>query len=302
MSSLRNAVKRITHKERSQPRHRAHLGLLEKKKDYKERAIDYHKKEDRVKAMQQRAAMRNPDEFYFGMHSAQVQEGHHRKTQQAQQKEFEKSIGHDTIRLMKDQDLKYIRMQTQKDVHKIEKLQSSLHLLGSAGSDAVTMSTTIATGKKRKHTVFVESARDVQQFDVADHFDTVPELVGRVFNRPRKAALQQQQAAMSSSHAPASASGKSSNTSTGPDVSKHTAKVALATPAQARMLARQVAKEKAASYRELQARTQRVKDMKRAEAHLLTQKWAASKGRKRLIRAAEGGQPAQYKWSRRRLD
>jgi hypothetical protein len=63
-------------------------------------------------------------------------------------------------------------------------------------------STATDTGKKQQHTVFVDSARDVQQFDVLDHFDTVPELVVQVFNQPRKAALQpQQQATISSSHA-----------------------------------------------------------------------------------------------------
>ena len=46
MSSLRNAVKRVTHKERSQPRARNHLGLLEKKKDYQRRAKDFHFKTD----------------------------------------------------------------------------------------------------------------------------------------------------------------------------------------------------------------------------------------------------------------
>lgn len=37
MSSLRNAVKRVEHKERAQPASRRKLGLLEKHKDYGER-------------------------------------------------------------------------------------------------------------------------------------------------------------------------------------------------------------------------------------------------------------------------
>lgn len=39
MSSLRNAVKRVEHKERAQPASRRKLGLLEKHKDYGERAL-----------------------------------------------------------------------------------------------------------------------------------------------------------------------------------------------------------------------------------------------------------------------
>ena len=65
--SLRNVVKRKTHKERSQPKARKNFGLLEKKKDYKLRAQDYHKKEDRLKKLRLQASLRNPDEFYFKM-------------------------------------------------------------------------------------------------------------------------------------------------------------------------------------------------------------------------------------------
>ena len=67
MSALRNAVKRKTHKERSQPGERRKFGLLEKKKDYVLRARDFHKKEDAIKVLKTKAAYKNPDEFYFGM-------------------------------------------------------------------------------------------------------------------------------------------------------------------------------------------------------------------------------------------
>ena len=67
MSSLRNAVKRSTHKERAQPAARKHLGLLEKHSDYKKRADDYKKKTARLKTLTRKAAERNQDEFYFAM-------------------------------------------------------------------------------------------------------------------------------------------------------------------------------------------------------------------------------------------
>jgi U3 small nucleolar RNA-associated protein 11 len=43
-STMRNAVKRVTHKERAQPKSRKRFGLLEKHKDYVERANDFKKK------------------------------------------------------------------------------------------------------------------------------------------------------------------------------------------------------------------------------------------------------------------
>lgn len=56
-----------THSERAQPTHRKKLGLLEKHADYVKRARDFHSKEDRIQKLREKAAMRNKDEFYFGM-------------------------------------------------------------------------------------------------------------------------------------------------------------------------------------------------------------------------------------------
>jgi U3 small nucleolar RNA-associated protein 11 len=60
-------VQRRNHKERAQPAGRKHLGLLEKHKDYVLRAKDYHRKEKHLQVLREKAAFRNPDEFYFGM-------------------------------------------------------------------------------------------------------------------------------------------------------------------------------------------------------------------------------------------
>lgn len=63
MSSWRNAVKSKEHKERSQPIARQSLGLLEKKKDYKIRAEESHKRNKLIQNLKLQAALKNPDEF-----------------------------------------------------------------------------------------------------------------------------------------------------------------------------------------------------------------------------------------------
>ena len=272
MSSLRNAVKRITHKERSQPQHRSHLGILEKKKDYKERAIQYHKKEDKINNARKKAAFRNPDEFYFGMNNAKVNDdGKHRKTIEAEQKEFEAKVGTDTIRIMKDQDLSYIRMQRQKDMKKIDRLQSSLHFIDY--SDANGKST--ATSRKRKHTIFVDTKEEAQNV-ISDKPETeIPPNVALIDTVKHS---------------------KNTITTKMPTVTE-----LVKLTKQAKKDAQRAAKARAASYSEMEGRLKRVKSLERAEAHLMTEKLVASKGRKRKIVPAENGMPAIYKWRRKRL-
>eukprot|EP00544_Gedaniella_sp_CCMP2646_P006085 CAMPEP_0202496138 /NCGR_PEP_ID=MMETSP1361-20130828/19015_1 /ASSEMBLY_ACC=CAM_ASM_000849 /TAXON_ID=210615 /ORGANISM="Staurosira complex sp., Strain CCMP2646" /LENGTH=276 /DNA_ID=CAMNT_0049127383 /DNA_START=29 /DNA_END=859 /DNA_ORIENTATION=+ len=275
MSSLRNAVKRIAHKERSQPQARQKLGILEKKKDYKQRSQDYHRKQDRIKALKSKASMRNPDEFYFGMKNSQVRDGRHVKTLAAKQRENADVIGAEAVKIMKNQDLSYVRMQKHRDMKKVEKLQSSLHHLDYSS---------VENTRNRKHTIFVESKTHADEFDVAEYFKTVPELAGRAFNRPRLEMLEKE--------------AFESGTVDGEEL---TEKELEKQAKKERRMARKAGKAKASAYKEMEARTKRVQVMERAEAHLVTEKNVAGKGRKRKIKAAEEGKPAVYKWRRKRL-
>eukprot|EP01024_Parvocaulis_polyphysoides_P009813 TRINITY_DN13187_c0_g1_i2.p1 TRINITY_DN13187_c0_g1~~TRINITY_DN13187_c0_g1_i2.p1 ORF type:complete len:167 (+),score=21.26 TRINITY_DN13187_c0_g1_i2:25-501(+) len=126
MSSLKNAIKRRTPKERSQPLSRAHLGLLEKKKDYKKRANEYQKKEEALRKLRRKAEERNPDEFYFSMEYQQTKDGVHiggdTKGKQTDLSEAEQ-------KLLKSKDLSYILGKMQSEAKKIERLKASLHFL-----------------------------------------------------------------------------------------------------------------------------------------------------------------------------
>lgn len=278
MSSLRNAVKRVTHKERSQPTSRAHLGLLEKKKDYRIRAKDYHKKQDALKNLRRKASEKNPDEFYFGMNNSQIVDGRHRKLDKARQEERAHEIGPEAVKLMKSQDLSYIRTEIQKDKKKVERLQASLHFVGE--------------NTERKHTIFVNNKAEKQNFDMAKHFDCPAELCERSFNRPRKATLLERQRQSTDE-------GDYDGDET-EEKALSDKKLGLAKLREKRMIEK-LARHRCAAYRELEARTERIEKLKEAENQLITEKIVASKGRKRKIKAAENGKPAVFKFRRKRL-
>lgn len=169
-SMLRNAVKRITHKERSQPSNRKHLGLLEKHEDYVERATNYKNKQKYLKALRRKAAERNEDEFYFHMHNSKVKGGKHVDNKK-------NHLDKDTVDSMKTQDLAFIIHKKQVDSKKAERLRETVQLIGEV--------------RPKKHIVFVDDAEQLESFDPATHFDTAPELVDRVHNRLRTSQLEE---------------------------------------------------------------------------------------------------------------
>ncbi|PHH66295.1 hypothetical protein CDD81_7888 [Ophiocordyceps australis] len=132
MSSLRNAVQRRTHRERGQPLERQRLGLLEKHKDYSLRAKDYNKKKEQLKRLRQKAAERNEDEFYFGMMSRKgpgsaITQGKGWKGTVAGDK-GNKCLSVEAVRLLKTQDIGYVRTMRQVVAKKLARLQEQVIL------------------------------------------------------------------------------------------------------------------------------------------------------------------------------
>ena len=139
--SLKKVIQSREHRERSQPASRQKLGLLEKKKDYVLRARDFHKKERRLKALRQRAAQKNPDEFYFGMINSKVTSKKSTGTQ----------LPGDVLKLLKSQDLQYVSMQKHLNAKKMDRLQADLPQ-SLAGPEA-----------SAEHLVFVEDPSELDE-------------------------------------------------------------------------------------------------------------------------------------------
>ncbi|GIL75178.1 hypothetical protein Vretimale_7877 [Volvox reticuliferus] len=189
MTALANAIKRKTHKERSQPAARRKYGLLEKHKDYVERAKDFHKKEQTLKVLKRKAEERNPDEFYFAMEKARTKEGVHdgRRTQANKYSQEE-------LLLMRTQDVKYLSMKATTEAKKAARLQESLHFIGATAAKNDKGGTSAAAVPR--HTVFVDDEAEAARFDAAEYFDTPVELLDRTFNRPRSTQLADRRAVL----------------------------------------------------------------------------------------------------------
>lgn len=68
------------HRERRQPEYRRKLGYLEKKQDYKKRALDHQAKAKRLTKLKNKALDRNPNEFHFHMVNSRVIDGVHQES------------------------------------------------------------------------------------------------------------------------------------------------------------------------------------------------------------------------------
>ncbi|CAL5348869.1 unnamed protein product [Camellia sinensis] len=113
----------LTRNDLSREQSRKKYGLLEKHKDYVVRAKAFHKKEDALRKLREKAAFRNPDEFYFKMIKTKTVDGVHKPESQANKYTQEE------LMLMKTQDIGYVLQKLQSEKNKIEKLTAVLQSL-----------------------------------------------------------------------------------------------------------------------------------------------------------------------------
>jgi U3 small nucleolar RNA-associated protein 11 len=265
--ALKDAVKKRTHKERSQPGARQRFGLLEKKKDYVLRARDFHKKESAIKTLRRKAEERNPDEFYFAMEKARTKDGIHIAPSAEANKYTQ-----DELRLMKTQDVGYLTMKSQAERNKVERMKQSLHVLKRRGArQGEGRGGGPASGGEKQHTIFVDSDEDVETFDAAAHFDTPAELLDRAFNRPRTAQLASGSLVVS----------------------------ALPRGETLRKAASRAQKQAAKAYEELQQRQKRERALVRTREYLDFQKKAMSGGHKVKI-SEHGAARKEFRWKAER--
>ncbi|KAJ2772931.1 hypothetical protein IWQ57_001542 [Coemansia nantahalensis] len=246
-SSLKKFAPRREHKERGQLSSRKHLGHLEKHKDYVLRAQDYREKQRQLKRLRERAAARNPDEFYFNMERSQMKDGVHVEDRRA-------ALPAGVQRLVDTQNVTYVQMQRSVNRNKIENLQGELHLADTPQGSH--------TGPR--HTVFVDSEKEVRAFQPAQHFNTLPEFVGRKHNRPTVETL-----------------GKG-------ELARPPAKVL-----------RKAARAREERLQELKDRLEREDQLERAESEMLLRRALKEKGTKKKVGKDRLGL-AVYKWKAER--
>ena len=146
-SSMRNAIQRRSHRERAQPLERKRLGLLEKHKDYSLRAKDWNKKKATLQSLREKAAERNEDEFSYKMlsrkgTSSSLMTGSDEKRNRTWNGTVNgdrgfKAMSVETVRLLKTQDMGYLRTVRNVALKEVAKLEERAAVATSFASGAV---------------------------------------------------------------------------------------------------------------------------------------------------------------------
>ena len=269
--AFRSVIKRREHLERHQPEARARFGLLEKHKDYVARAKNFHSKEARLKALRAKADNRNPDEFYFKMLSSRTKGGVFVGTSERGR------MSADMLAVLQTQDRGYVATAKAAEDARVARLQGALHVLPQTGAALPPLPS--------RHTVFVDSAEEAAAFDAAAFLDTDAALLGRAFNRPRRAQL---------------AGGELLGSGSGSGGGGIAAAAGGGVDKEERRSLKRARRERDRAYAELDERMERSEKLGRLAQHMDLKRALLQKGKRVKVKDAEGEAPAVYKWKAER--
>jgi len=285
-TSFKNAIRRREHFERHQPAARANLGLLEKHKDYVQRARNYHDKEKRITELRKKAANRNPDEFYHGMMSSQTKKGIDAASRSRGKggntgggsDAFERptTLTADMLALLKTQDIGYIRTIKAAEVSKLEKAKSALHMKRNQGQGSRTVfnENGIAVNVNGDNVGEEEEEEDDEE---EEEEKEVKESKSNLKRSRPSATLDEEM--------------------DGAQVLKKS-KIAKKMAAKAEKALR---KANIRAYSEIEAKEERVKKLSSLELHMdLSRKLLTSRGKRVKVADPEGDLPAVYRWKQER--
>jgi U3 small nucleolar RNA-associated protein 11 len=284
--SMKNLLKTRTYRERAQPAARQHLGLLEKHKDYVQRARDFHKKEDAIKKLKEKAAFRNPDEYYFKMAHTSTEDGVHKKAAAEQPT-------NDEMRKFKKEDASYLMVKQTAEAKKIERLRASLHMLDAP--------------LQNKHTIFVSDEEKGRAFEVKGHGRTPAEAASAppVQQPNKKTGKKRMREAEERAAAEAAAVAALDDEEDDDDEEEEQEEAGASSSAAApaalpRNALEKLEKERAKKYSELEQREERHKKMGQALQRIGIQKALQGKGPVMKMKGKGDNGGKVFKWKQRR--
>ena len=131
-------------KERQQPSARAHLGILEKKKDFIQRSKKEHKREKVLNSLKRQAELKNPNEFYFSMITDMKEKPEEFRTKSRDDFTKEQRL------LLETRDMPYVMSKIVSQKKKIDKLKIWLPVKTSGSTKIYsTMEEAIEAAKKQ---------------------------------------------------------------------------------------------------------------------------------------------------------
>lgn len=99
-----------------------------RKKDYSLRAKDYNQKKAKLARLSEKARDRNPDEFAFGMMSAQSRAAGKHGSSGNRDSAAARGLSHDAIKLLKTQDAAYLRTVGERVRREMERVEQEVRL------------------------------------------------------------------------------------------------------------------------------------------------------------------------------